>query len=60
MQGHTFDYDFEDQEYHPDADLIIPVFGKGLSDPKQLAKSYSFHGEPAAVVPSHVVTVSQA
>lgn len=63
IQERHFVYDFEDHDYHADdrSAVIRPVFGKGSADsklPADLAKSYSFHGEGAAVVPSYVVTVS--
>ena len=67
----NFVYNFDpedDPEFSDENRIIRPVFRNGDLDPgrnnpnKQqladLAKSYSFHGDGAALVPSYVVTVS--
>ena len=71
-QERNFVYDFEDDDERIDFSsssdhrMIRPLFPNGGIDPtkqKQLAaelsKSYSFHGDGAALVPSYVVTVSR-
>jgi len=69
-QERNFVYDFEDDDERIDYSssdhrMIRPVFQNGGIDPSkqkqlvaELSKSYSFHGDGAAVVPSYVVTVS--
>ena len=58
--------DFSHEDHRISDRMIRPVFRNGdLDHPSNkqqqiadLAKSYSFHGEGAALVPSYVVTVS--